>query len=63
MIRLSEPLDEVEFSILDARGRMIRSSALPGDGIKIDLTDQPDGVYFLRVIGPGMAWSESLVKR
>lgn len=63
VIRLSEPIDDVEFSILDAHGRMIRSSALPGDGIKIDLSDQPDGVYFLRVIGPGMAWSESLVKR
>lgn len=63
VIRLSEPIDDAEYSLLDSRGRMIRSSALPGDGIKIDLTDQPDGVYFLRVFRPGMAWSESLVKR
>lgn len=62
-ISLSAPMEAATFTLYDHRGRLVRSGSLPIEGIKINLSDQPDGVYALRVVAGADAWSENLLKR
>lgn len=62
-ISLSAPLTPATFTLYDHRGRLVRSGSLPIEGIKINLSDQPDGVYALRVVAGAEVWSENLLKQ
>lgn len=69
-VRLLLPSNQtttVTLSLIDVTGRQVRSFSIPVDSGRtdqeVDISDLPNGVYFLQMIGEGMVETERIVKR
>jgi len=48
-VRTAQPMENAEFSLIDALGQVLLSERLSGTTHVIDLSDQPPGIYLLTV--------------
>ncbi|MEZ4772747.1 MAG: T9SS type A sorting domain-containing protein [Bacteroidia bacterium] len=61
-VRITNDID-VQIWLYDRQGRLILSAGLPPEGLKIDLSAHPAGVYYLRVKGRDFEAAQAVVKQ
>jgi len=62
LLRSNLPLDGAELHVYDLSGRSVLRQPLNGELIKLDLRQQPAGVYVFRVQRDGERWEAKGVK-
>jgi hypothetical protein len=49
MVKMNEHSSKIQYQVLNQEGKLIAESTTFSDEFKIDLTNQPKGIYFLKV--------------
>ncbi|RBL90264.1 T9SS type A sorting domain-containing protein [Chitinophaga flava] len=58
----AEPLKGAKITLLNISGKVIRYLVEESARLQLDLSDQPDGIYFIRVIKDGKPYTRKIVK-
>jgi hypothetical protein len=59
-INLAGISNPIEMSVTNAQGQLIYSNQVEGS-MQLDLTDQPNGVYFVRLVNENSVRLEKLI--
>lgn len=63
MVRLGEPLNNANVSLLDANGKVLEKRRQSGNTLHFDISFQPSGMYFVKIESAGKSFTFKVVKQ